>query len=81
LPGKGVHTNVVHPCVVDSDLLRARYDSEEKRAALAKQVPLGRLARPEDIGALVAFLCSDLGSFICGQSVLVDGGRTLWRNV
>jgi 3-oxoacyl-[acyl-carrier protein] reductase len=79
LPRRGIRVNAVHPCVVDTDLLRERYDTEEKRARLAAQVPVGRLARPEDIGYLVAFLCSELGSFICGQSLLVDGGRTLWR--
>lgn len=79
LPRRGIRVNAVHPCVVDTDLLRERYDTEEKRAKLAAQVPVGRLARPEDIGYLVAFLCSELGSFICGQSLLVDGGRTLWR--
>ena len=79
LPRKGIRVNVVHPCVVDTDLLRERYDTEEKRAALAAQVPVGRLSTLQDVGALVAFLCSDLGSFICGQSILVDGGRTLWR--
>ena len=76
---KGVRINMVHPCVVDTDLLRERYDSEEKRARLIAQVPVGRLGRPEDIGGLVAYLCSDLGSFICGQPILVDGGRTLYR--
>lgn len=79
LPVKGIRINTVHPCVVDTDLLRERYDDEEKRATLASQVPVGRLARPKDIGSLVAYLCSDLGSFICGQSILVDGGRTIWR--
>ena len=79
LPCQGIHINTIHPCVVDTDLLRRRYETEEKRARLAMEVPLGRLARPEDIGYLVAFLCSDMGSFICGQSILVDGGRTLWR--
>lgn len=79
LPRQGIHINTVHPCVVDTDLLRERYNTEEKRAALAAQVPLGRLARPEDIGYLVAYLCSDLGGFICGQSILVDGGRTIWK--
>jgi NAD(P)-dependent dehydrogenase (short-subunit alcohol dehydrogenase family) len=78
-PRCGIRVNIVHPCVVDTDLLRERYDTEEKRARLAAQVPLGRLARPEDIGYLVAFLCSDLGGFICGQSLLVDGGRTMWK--
>jgi len=63
---------------------------EDGRAALAQcvcntwrftaQVPLGRLAQPEDIAHLVAYLCSELGGFICGQCILVDGGRTLWRN-
>ncbi len=79
VPRRGIRVNVVHPCVVDTDLLRERYDTDEKRAALAAQVPAGRLSKPQDVGALVAFLCSDLGSFICGQSILVDGGRTLWR--
>lgn len=79
LPRKGIRVNVVHPCVVDTDLVRERYDTEEKRATLAAQVPLGRLSTLQDVGALVAFLCSDLGGFICGQSILVDGGRTLWR--
>jgi 3-oxoacyl-[acyl-carrier protein] reductase len=80
-PRKGIRVNVVHPCVVDTDLLRERYDTEEKRAKLAAQVPLGQLNHPEGIGYMVAFLCSDLGSFICGQSILVDGGRTFWRGV
>ena len=79
VPQQGVHVNLVHPCVVDTDLLRERYDTEAKRDGLAGQVPVGRLAKPEDIAYLVAFLCSELGGFICGQSILVDGGRTLWR--
>ena len=43
------------------------------------QVPVGRLGSPEDIAGLVAYLASPLGSFICGQSILVDGGRTQYR--
>jgi len=78
-PRRNIRVNMVHPCVVDTDLLRERYDTDGKRAELAAQVPLGRLARPEEIGSLVAYLCSDLGGFICGQSLLVDGGRTQWK--
>ena len=80
LPARGIHINTVRPCLVDTALLRTRYDTEEMRARLTEQVPLGRLSRPEDVAYLVAFLCSDLGAFICGQTLLVDGGRTLWRN-
>ena len=80
LPARGIHINTVRPCVVDTDLLRARYDDEDKRAQLATQVPLGRLSKPEDVAYLVAYLCCELGEFICGQCILVDGGRTMWRN-
>jgi len=80
LPAKGVHINTVRPCVVDTDALRARYYDEDKRAQLAAQVPLGRLSKPEDVAYLVAYLCCELGEFICGQCILVDGGRTVWRN-
>ena len=79
-PRRGIRINTVHPCVVDTDLLRERYDTEEKRAEMASHVPVGRLSRAKDVGSLVAFLCSDLGSFICGQSIHVDGGRTIWRS-
>ena len=79
LPAKGIHINAVRPCVVDTELLRERYDTEDKRAQLAAQVPLGRLARPEDVAHLVAFLSSALGEFICGQAIMVDGGRVLFR--
>ena len=76
---RGVLTNIVHPCVIDTDLLRERYSDDAKRDQLAAQVPAGRLGRPDDIAGLVAYLASDWGDFICGQSILVDGGRTTYR--
>ena len=76
---RGILTNVVHPCVIDTNLLRERYSDPEKRRGLAEQVPVGRLGRPHDIAGLVAYLASSWGDFICGQSILVDGGRTLFR--
>ena len=79
MPQENIHVNVVHPCVVDTDLLRSRYNTEEKIDKLKATVPIGRLSKPEDVGNMVAFLCSELGSFICGQSILIDGGRTMWK--
>lgn len=76
---KGIITNVVHPCVIETDLLRERYSDKEKRKNLIAQIPAGRLGKPEDIAALVTYLASAWGDYICGQSILVDGGRTLWR--
>ena len=76
---KGILTNIIHPCVIDTDLLRQRYDDKEKRERLAAQVPVGRLGQPADIAALVAYLASPHGDFVCGQEILVDGGRTFFR--
>jgi len=75
---KGILTNIVHPCVIETDLLKKRYADAEARRKLVAQVPVGRLGRPEDIAGLVAFLASPWGDFICGQQILADGGRTIF---
>ncbi len=75
---KGILSNVIHPCVIDTDLLSERYDTDEKRKPLIDQIPAGRLGKPQDISGLVAYLASPWGDFICGQEILVDGGRTLF---
>jgi NAD(P)-dependent dehydrogenase (short-subunit alcohol dehydrogenase family) len=43
-------------------------------AAYTKAIPMRRIAEPEEIGPLVAFLCSDLSSYMTGSVVVVDGG-------
>jgi NAD(P)-dependent dehydrogenase (short-subunit alcohol dehydrogenase family) len=76
---QGVLTNVIHPAVIETDLLKNRYPSEEDKKKLISQIPAGRLGKPEDIAGLVAYLGSAWGDYICGQRFLVDGGRTLFR--
>ena len=48
----------------------------EQPHSLAK-IPFGRYGKPEEIGQVVAFLVSDLGSWVTGQTIVVDGGQTL----
>ncbi|MDD2706639.1 MAG: SDR family oxidoreductase [Verrucomicrobiae bacterium] len=75
---KGILTNIIHPCVIETDLLKERYGTPEKKQKLIEQVPAGRLGQPRDIAGLVAYLASSWGDFICGQAILVDGGRTIF---
>jgi 3-oxoacyl-[acyl-carrier protein] reductase len=45
------------------------------RTEVAKEIPLGRVGEPSDMGSLVAFLCSDAAAYITGQLIAVDGGQ------
>ena len=74
----GIVTNIVHPCVIETDLLRERYPDAAARARLTAGIPAGRLGQPDDMAGLVAYLASSWADFICGQEILVDGGRTLF---
>ena len=68
-----VRVNVVAPGPILNDRMAALPD--EQRAPIARAVPLGRIGRPEEIGAAVAWLCSDHASFITGSVLSIDGGR------
>jgi 3-oxoacyl-[acyl-carrier protein] reductase len=46
-------------------------------AAIARNIPLGRLGEPGDIAAAMLFLASDAAAYITGQTIIVDGGATL----
>lgn len=69
----GLTANAIAPGYVDTELLA--YMSERKLAIMREQNPVGRLCRPDEVGSLVAFLCSQQAAFINGATVCMDGGR------
>ncbi|MEV6161360.1 SDR family oxidoreductase [Streptomyces sp. NPDC052052] len=78
LKGRGIRVNTVTPGPTDTPGLSGLAPDPEQadglRQQLATRVPLGRLGRPEEIAAAVAFLASEQSSFITGSSLYVDGG-------
>jgi acetoacetyl-CoA reductase len=51
---------------------------EVLKEKILPQIPLGRLGRPEEIGALVAFICSDAAAFMTGSNVAMNGGQHMY---
>lgn len=71
-----IRVNVVHPGWTDTPGERKFFTEEALREG-ARQIPLGRLARPEEVGRLVRFILSDDCSYMTGSTVLLDGGFSL----
>lgn len=69
---RGVLVNCVAPGFIETDMTAAL--PETARAALLESIPLGRLGAPGDIAGAVTFLASDMGAYITGQVLVVDGG-------
>jgi len=69
---RNITVNSVAPGFIDTDMTKVL--GEEQHAALLTQIPLGRLGKPEDIAAAVAFLASPLAAYITGTTLHVNGG-------
>ena len=72
-----IRINAICPGIIDTEMMR-RFtgDSDEGRAAVIAQEPIGRMGRPEEIAAAVLWLCSDEAAFTIGHAMIVDGGQT-----
>lgn len=79
---RGIRANSVCPGIVQTPLAELMFAfARRSREELAELTPLGRLLRPEEIAAVVAFLCSDDASAITGAAVVADGGYTAALNL
>lgn len=69
MASRGISANVIAPGVIDTGML-----GDLDRDDLLAAIPAGRFGRPEEVGALAAFLCSQAAGYINGQVIGVDGG-------
>ncbi len=72
-----IRVNAVSGGVVDTEALDW-FPNKEQMLKTVKRTPAGRLVEPKDMAAVVSFLCSDDATMICGQTLVVDGGYSLW---
>ena len=69
----GITSNAVAPGLVETDMSAFELSTEEGKKKV-KSIPIGRIAKPEEVASVVAFLASDEASYITGQTINVNGG-------
>lgn len=62
--------------IIDTKVSRTNMSMEEVEKEMMSEIPAGRFGKPEEIGAMVAFLCTPAAAYVNGTSIPVDGGRT-----
>ena len=72
----GVRVNAIAPGPTETGMLNRFTGTPERKAGLAAGVPLGRVGNPEEIARAIVFIASDTASFVTGQILTVDGGKT-----
>ncbi len=75
--GYNIRSNSIHPAFIDTPILdrhKARFGEEEALAKLGRQIPLGRVGRPEEVAYAILHLASDESSFTTGAELIIDGG-------
>jgi len=75
LAGRAVTANVIAPGFITTDMTASI--PEDLQQSMLREIPLGRFGQPDDVAQAVLFLCSDAGSYITGQTLVVDGGMTM----
>jgi NAD(P)-dependent dehydrogenase (short-subunit alcohol dehydrogenase family) len=72
----GVRVNAVAPGPIETEMLTRFAGSAARKVAIAENVPLKRLGKPEEIAQAIVFLASGKADFVTGQIIAVNGGRT-----
>lgn len=73
----GIRVNGVAPGLVDTKLTKVTTEHPDRLEGALRSIPLHRVGQPKEIAGGVLFLASPLASYVCGQTIIVDGGLTL----
>ncbi len=75
---QNIHINAVCPGYIDTPMMgRFTGGTDEGRAQVIAEEPIGRMGKPEEIAAAVVWLCSDAAAFMVGHAMIIDGGQTV----
>jgi NAD(P)-dependent dehydrogenase (short-subunit alcohol dehydrogenase family) len=72
----GVRVNAVAPGPIDTGMLDRFTGNPQNKAALTSKIPMGRIGKPDEVARAIVFLASASASFVTGQIVTIDGGKT-----
>lgn len=75
--GDGIRVNGIAPSLVDTKMTKVTMDNQERRDRALAKIPMGRFGAVEEMAGVALFLASPLAGYICGQTLVVDGGLTL----
>lgn len=73
----GIRVNGLAPSLVDTKMTKVTMDNPERRERALARIPMGRFGTTEEMAGVALFLASPLAGYVCGQTLLVDGGLTL----
>src|ERR1700730_8828008 len=74
-----VRVNAIAPGVIRTDFAKALSEDPKAEAALQRVTPLRRIGEPQEIAGAAVFLASKAGAYMTGQSIVIDGGATIYR--
>jgi NAD(P)-dependent dehydrogenase (short-subunit alcohol dehydrogenase family) len=74
---KNIRVNALAPGVIKTDFAKALYENPETEKFVTKSYPIGRLGVVDDVAGVAVMLASRAGSFITGQTIVIDGGTTI----
>lgn len=72
----GITVNAIGPAYTETGLIKNYVADPAVRESILSTIPMGRLGKPEDMAGAAVYLCSDAASFVTGQTLYIDGGRT-----